>query len=487
MYLNLGSQFKMDMAVSILPYNSDEIKKHYENDFFPVFAKLSGNLASVYPLIKNLWGIINPTTHDNALGLNIDFTLNKDWDRINRAYPNIRRLSLNAQSLVHYPIGEVPNNIHVQLLDGIYCNFKVNNLVVLDSKKIKQQNKKNLLLKYKNFVGVVTKAPSDEVDSNVLVAFRKDEKHCIMSVKKEILIKVPECYRELSSNITKKSNNKSVITTNRTQLPSISTTTSKYNVGDVVKYNGASESNIKDLIGTVIEVINNTVYNHNSRQYKVNFNNLFNNSLLLSTKETSDSFNNEEYIIREWDLEGYNISICNMPHFLQSTFANKRGFGWSCKHQELIKVTTTAFPHKDSGEIEFEVLSDKGTKYNLFHYEIDYIYDESKLKATLKDCRWATFGVEDFHGSHDNYAPTSVVFLYLGFNDKNKVNLRIRLGTLNNTPHISKKFNKSIDKLKHPWQIYRYLKKNSLGFFYKIIKAKEYFGECDMNDFVEIT
>ena len=56
------------------------------------------------------------------------------------------------------------------------------------------------------------------------------------------------------------------------------------------------------------------------------------------------------------------------------------------------------------------------------------------------------------------------------------VKYRILLGTLLKKKSITKKFARALlsKKLVHPWQVYRYLQKNSLGYFYHLFTASEY-------------
>ena len=55
------------------------------------------------------------------------------------------------------------------------------------------------------------------------------------------------------------------------------------------------------------------------------------------------------------------------------------------------------------------------------------------------------------------------------------VELRIKLGKLSSTPSLRKKLDDYLCKMTHPWHLYRYLNRKSLGRFYDIVTAYEYF------------
>jgi hypothetical protein len=140
-------------------------------------------------------------------------------------------------------------------------------------------------------------------------------------------------------------------------------------------------------------------------------------------------------------------------------------------------VATSAHPRVINNAIHFEVEIAGGKKFTVPHYTLDFEYDPAALLKSLKMMQWTTFGMEQ---AHDR----SWLYLYCGIDDKmREIMLRIRLGALKKTPSVVKRFEHYTDFC-HPFQLKRYLTRNSLGHFWQAIKASDYIG--NVPEFVDI-
>ncbi len=438
----------------------------------PIFVKLTGDARGIYPKLADTWGILVPPKNDDKV-YQVDYSWRHDWDYIKRMYPQISSARFPLNDISHYRKGDIPHNAGPSEEYKRFDPTKMNDVVVISPLWLENHHRMRDISEgqyrhYKHFlnaVGVVTRI--EEEHSSLMVAFTQPNgETAIFLIKRALLIKMPQVFRQFTLNLEKseKKQKTAIGASNR------NVKTPKYKVGDVVRASSScKEKHLLGLVGVIKEwEARDTQYNNKDIYYRVSFWTLPNISLNLS--EGEDEEFEEEYELREWDVDSFNLEICSMPQLMVFEARKSRDMVWSCRHQDVVHAKTKTFPHQENGEVVFDVQYAHAATIRMPHYELDYAYDGQLLIEALGNMRWTTLGFE-IHGGQE------WAFLYAGRSyQPYKVDLRIKLGRVTGTPSIKKKLENSLLRLEHPWQVYRYLNRRSLGRFYDVITAEQYFA-----------
>lgn len=453
------------------PHNELAIANFIQHSSAPIFAKLSrGDASSVYLDLKQKTGILVPIP-GSTNSFHIDYSWRKDWHRIKAMYPGIETAKVTWRSLsIMSKMGDIPpeaiNNASTEFRG--FVPKALNDIVTINPHKLEDSRRIRTIseAQYKHlrsFVpqcGVVTKVDG----STILTSWKRpgSNTYAIYNVPIHLLIKVPETFRSFALTVDKpekQEEKKQVFSGNKKQA--------KYKVGDVVRgTNSAKDKNYTGLVGIVRGVHEEDKNYTTDWYYDVDWNTLITRAQLLCEGEPTEL--KLQTRMREWDLDGFNLGITSMPQLAIYEAQGNRDSLWSCRHQADCVVETKTYPNLDNdGQMIFPIqVADK--KFKVRHYELDYLYDRERVLEVLNHTRWTTLAYEPYNDE-------TWAFLYIGLDDDLTIHYRFKLGRITNTPSMKKKFEKFMMNIAHPWQIHRYLQPKSLGRFYDIVEAREYF------------
>ena len=444
--------------VFVVPRNLNEVKKHYATSKFPIFAKLAKEKSTMYPSYKNKWLIIEPVGED-ALRCNVD----SSWNANITGYHHVDVL-VAPKDITYLEPGEIPEEA-----EGYFKSFHVGCTVTIDTRQFSKQSL--IPEKYSKLVGRITSIKDDKA----MVTFKSAENHINkIKLRTVFLIRLPSSFAKyappMSINVA--------TTTSTTVSKPTHKVGFKFKVGDTVRCTIHNNLKIKNLIGKVVKLKSEESAG-TTKLYEVDFDNIYNRSLALCGK---DKFEIPEiHEVKQWDLDHFNTCSCQIPQHLVAQNWEEEHYhgGWSCVHQEVVVVDSTTIPNvNEEKEIIFKVKFKNGDYAYLPHTDIDYFYNRTKLITALEEAENIVLATECFSEEEE------IVFLYIMDKDSEnpKVKYRIRLGIISDTPSLYKKYLKFKPRIKHPWQVKRYLKKNSLGIFFKLIKCEAYLNYCNPPD-----
>ena len=431
----------------------------------PVMAQLSVSAKSLYPKLTDKWAVLVPA----KLGYKLDYSWRKDWVDIKKLYSGISTAIFSIGDFCHAKAGWIPEQAKGVASVGFFKPHMTNQPVVIDVHKMEAMRSDGTLGElhyqtYKNLIKYTGTVVKFELSKETTMCAFQTEKGLttIHAFPTELLIRMPESYKQFTLK-------QSPIVNKHINKP-------KYEIGQIIRGNSsAKEKVLLGLVGVIVDVITiESSFNGSpSFEYVIDFETLPNISLALTVG--ADASYKTMQTMREWDIDLYNTETCFCPHLMAYEAREARDSVWvtSLQREGVADPKASPLTHEDSIVFKVEV----GEKsYRIPHHLLDYIYDAKKLKGALKMMEWVTVSEEEMDG--DTY-----LFLYGGITfQQDVVSLRMRLGRLTTREALLAKYKSFGDKFTNPWQVHRYLDKKSLGHFFTVLSAEDYF-ETQVPDF----
>ena len=182
---------------------------------------------------------------------------------------------------------------------------------------------------------------------------------------------------------------------------------------------------------------------------------------------------------REFDLDEWDEKVTDKAHLGMFRQRNKRDKVWVLDLQGEASIEGESKPKKSLAHGMSIKVKHDGAKYETSCRNLDYKWDIDALTAAMSD-GFIALGVEEDQRNPNEKGTWAYLYVFELAKDVGKrVKYRVLLGQINPKRSNVKKFAKSLltGKLKHPWHVYRYLMKDTLGFFYSIYSADDYLKE----------
>ncbi len=451
------------------PITKHSLVLYFKKHVGPVFCKPTRDLLHRYPKMAGMFGMIIPFTKDSQHLIEVDWSLDKDFEAVGDLYPNIKNPS------TAFTIEEIeairPGTDIPQEIDNRYTShsWKPKNRgdyvaisdVVLN--KCGHVSQKTAYASLEHIVGVVTDK-CEGAFNQVMVTFVENNRSRIINVSTALLMKLPVKFKPQGCK-------------------EIVMEKSKFKVCDIVQISLAiSDEKFSGLIGIVDKVILDpkAVSQYNAYTYKVCLDTLPNRNLSLTDGECGedDIKLNEVITVREAHLNEWDEKISDKAYLALYRTHYKRSRVWVPSRNELGEVSVKNHPKKSLGTgmtLNVKILKDK-KDIVISCRDIDYNWDPDVLSSALSS-GVTMLGVEEDKRNPNEIESKVYIYLFDSMGDVGKmVKYRILLGTINRRKSLMKKFTTALmeSKLKHPWQIHRYLLPKSLGHFYQVFEAYGY-------------
>ncbi len=461
------------------------LKEYFKTNVGPVFCRPSKGLIHTYQQMAGLIGVIHPMTAEAVRNGSqlffVDWTLNPKWESLATLYSSLEKtkFGLHEIDIINFRylgIG-IPGSVNEAYGNYSWKPKKLGDVVCIsDIEFTKWEAIAPKLAKpfipIKHMIGVVVEK-CDNIVNQTMVSFRCNEEVKVTNVPTDLLMRLPESFRSIN-------------TTKATQpiVSTMSKNKAKFKIGQTVRISqSVKDENFMGLLGLVHKVHEilppEGGFKTLSRwEYDIDFDLLPNRNLSLCIGESTEPSDTLTITtLRECDLDTWDEKISDKGYFGLYRVYGKRDCVWVPHHKQLGKVDVRFNAKKSLNEgmkIEVRINNED---FTMSCRDVDYKYDPDALKEILS-ISYICLGFEK-ENRNPNIKSQQNVYMYVFdyLNDIGKyVRCRILLGTLASKASVLRDFNKALlaNKLKHPWQIRRYLQVGSLGYFYQLFTANEY-------------
>ena len=457
-----------------------QLETYFQNDIGPVFCTPSTDLIYRHKKFTGMLGIIRPKYCKSNL-ISVDWTLNKDWKSLVALTPTMGTMKFTLDELnIIKPGEDIPQMADTEYPTWNWRPDARGQCVAISDCRWRLLAEKhpavaNSYTELRKLTGVVVEKQNKN-DLTLMVSFVKGEKGShIVNVPREILLKLPASFRPVDKP--------KVVVTQPDYTPK-----PKHEVGDVVRVSTSTDNGDQylGLVGIVSAIDRQEreglgycgANAYSDYVYTLNMDTLPNRCLSLCEGEGKKDML-QPIKVKQYGMEAWDARICDKAYLINYNRSNKREYVWIKDGQVRGEVASRGTPKQtlDSG-VEISVMADDTTTTETITCrDVDYLWEPDALRAVLED-GFVTVGVEE-EKYNPNDPTTHKVYIYvfnLAKDFGQHVSYKVLLGTLVSTPSKKKKFFKSLAnfKITHPWAIKRYLKNNSLGYFYQIFDIAEY-------------
>jgi hypothetical protein len=447
------------------------LKQYFNENVGPVFVTPSDQLLFRYKKMNGMLGIVRP--YSGASGLKVDWSLDKRWNVLDALQKTMPEESLLPAELDFLDLGQdIPQSADERLLGWDWTPQELGDVVCISDARLREYQATYPMLgsqytKLKCQIGVVVEKCTVDADY-IMVTFTRERESYVQNVPTELLVKLPESFRP--THVKKKA--PTVIAKSKPL----------YSVGQTVRVGSSvDDETFMGLMGIVEKTheVDPAGYKKTyDWEYTVNFNLLPNRCLSLCEDEDAVAMTSLTRLA-ERHLSKWDEKESDKPYFgLYRAHAN-RDKVWVPHKQRLGKVMVVSSPRKSTEEgMSIKVEMDGAlSRLEMSCRDVDYKWDADVLAGVLRDS-FITLGVEQ-DDANPNTPKQQYVYLYLFEYAKDvgkHVQYRILLGSLLRRKSTQKKFVRALigNKLTHPWQVIRYLKMKSLGYFYELFEAESY-------------
>lgn len=426
--------------------------------------------------------MVIPTKTEKQLLLEVDWSLDCNWEHVSDTYPLLyetTRYTWNELNILN-PMEDIPQMADERFKIHDWEPSKRGDVVCIS--RYTYANKKREILApgavgaYTSLlpmVGVIADR-CDNGSDRLMVNFHGEGVTKIINMPKKLLVKLPSRYKTLIPAEKEKVKSKH----NFGSMNSSSSRKPKFELGDVVRISSSvTNEDYMGLIGVVNAIHTNPPkgsYAQETYEYSVDLDMLPNRNLALVMGEKNSLEKMKRF--REFDLDEWDERISDKPHLAMYRQKYERSQVWVRHMQQLGTVKGESRPSKsllNGVKIKVKVRSQEiETSCRM----LDYVWDVDALTAVLSD-GFVSLGVEEDKRNPNEKVTSVYLYVFELAKDVGKrVKNRILLGELKPTKKNVKRFSRTFltGQLHHPWQVHRYLEKDSLGAIYALYTADDY-------------